>query len=404
MNPCIFISYTHSDREFVEKLVDFLENKQIKCWFAPRDIPPGMVYPNVISSAIEKSMCFMIILSNKTVEAQFCAREVDAAVSCNKKILPVRIEDVEMRGQMQFYLRTVQWLNAFPNPCCHFNSIADAIRKIIPCNLPKAIRKSERKRVRLHLVEEIFKAKENIDVDIAEIIAREGIRQIIVNECIDSLAETVTDKMLSYLVNSVKKSPSTYNTKNKIDLHIKDAFEKSFKRVLRGRWFRRKTYRLAEILLKTSDFKLQYEKLWEKVGGNDMYDTNAAIILTEELLNDMQVDFSFDDNIGVLVSACISAIVATLGFGFIIAIIAGIFSMFALKADPNKIISDEDVLKVIEKYVERKSDIKKSILERLLEKGDGNFYDMLVNRISNSIKYVKLKELEAIEVLVNDEL
>ena len=135
-----------------------------------------------------------------------------------------------------------------------------------------------------------------------------------------------------------------------------------------------------------------------------MHDTNAAIILTEELLNDMQVDFSFDDNIGVLVSACISAIVATLGFGFIIAIIAGIFSMFALKADPNKIISDEDVLKVIEKYVERKSDIKKSILERLLEKGDGNFYDMLVNRISNSIKYVKLKELEAIEVLVNDEL
>ena len=56
----VFISYSSADVENVEKICSFLENNEIKCWIAPRDIKPGLNYPAQIIGA--KRSCSGLIL------------------------------------------------------------------------------------------------------------------------------------------------------------------------------------------------------------------------------------------------------------------------------------------------------------------------------------------------------
>lgn len=54
MKTDVFISYSSAYRKLVDALVHYLEESKIKCWYAPRDIPPGMEYTEVIDLAINR--------------------------------------------------------------------------------------------------------------------------------------------------------------------------------------------------------------------------------------------------------------------------------------------------------------------------------------------------------------
>ncbi len=112
----IFVSYASQDRDAAFRIVAYLEQNGIRCWVAPRDVPPGMEYGEAIIQGIAQSRALVLILSDQSNESQFVRKEVERAVSKTKPVLPVRIREVRPSGSLEFFISSSQWVDAWKSP------------------------------------------------------------------------------------------------------------------------------------------------------------------------------------------------------------------------------------------------------------------------------------------------
>jgi len=112
----VFVSYSSKDKQIADALVAGLENRGIRCWFAPRDIAPGSSWGEAIINAIEGCKIMVIILSGHSNRSRQVLREVERAVANNVIIIPFRIENIDPTGAMAYFLSTEHWLDAITRP------------------------------------------------------------------------------------------------------------------------------------------------------------------------------------------------------------------------------------------------------------------------------------------------
>lgn len=133
MTHQIFISYSNEDnkdKKIAETVCTNLEQNAGKCWIAPRDIEPGTPYALSIVSAIKSSEVMVLILTKNVNTSEHVRREIELAVNEKIPIIPLRIEDVKPKGEMEYYLSSIHWLEATTPPLeQHLPILAEAIRK-----------------------------------------------------------------------------------------------------------------------------------------------------------------------------------------------------------------------------------------------------------------------------------
>jgi hypothetical protein len=114
----VFVSHTsgHQDKLVTDAIVSRLEQAGIRCWVAPRDIMPGMVYAEAIIEAIAASRLMVVVLSREANESRHVYREVERAVANDVVIIPFRIESVELSKAMAYFLSAEHWLDAMTPP------------------------------------------------------------------------------------------------------------------------------------------------------------------------------------------------------------------------------------------------------------------------------------------------
>ena len=66
MNHDVFISYSSNDKVAANAICHNLEQNGIRCWIAPRDIPPDEEYGDLIDEAIKQSFVVVVIFSEKS--------------------------------------------------------------------------------------------------------------------------------------------------------------------------------------------------------------------------------------------------------------------------------------------------------------------------------------------------
>lgn len=108
-----FISYAKPDFEKAQEIADQLEQHGFKCWIAPRDVRPGRAYGDEIIRGIERAEAFVLVLSSASNGSGFVSREIERAVSKNKHIFTVRIEDVQPAPALELFVSSTQWIDAF---------------------------------------------------------------------------------------------------------------------------------------------------------------------------------------------------------------------------------------------------------------------------------------------------
>ena len=99
-----FISYSHKDEAFAKRLHADLQDKGVRCWYAPEDLPIGEKIRVGIDQAIRKHDKLLLILSEHSVDSQWVESEVESALEkereSNKLVLfPVRIDDTVMQNR-----------------------------------------------------------------------------------------------------------------------------------------------------------------------------------------------------------------------------------------------------------------------------------------------------------------
>jgi len=128
----VFISYARLDKSVADAVCAGLEARHIRCWMAPRDIPPGRRYAEAITEALKTSRVFVLVFSPAANDSVQVEREVDRAVSARKAVLPLRVEDVALSDSLDYYLAGQQWLDAFTPPLEeHIAPLATAVEALL---------------------------------------------------------------------------------------------------------------------------------------------------------------------------------------------------------------------------------------------------------------------------------
>jgi hypothetical protein len=96
-----FISYSTKDQQFADRLHADLQNKGVRCWFAPHDLPIGAKTWDAIDEAIRLRDKLLLILSKASIDSEWVEDEVNKAYAEERSrkevvLFPIRIDDVAM--------------------------------------------------------------------------------------------------------------------------------------------------------------------------------------------------------------------------------------------------------------------------------------------------------------------
>lgn len=132
----VFISYSSKNKQTADAICHVLEQQRIKCWIAPRNIGAGERYGTVIEKAIKECKVFIIVFSKESSISPWVESELNVAFTDRKVIMPFRIDETDLDGEMRLILSNKHWIEAYPNPEKQFRYLVDSIVKLlgIPIN------------------------------------------------------------------------------------------------------------------------------------------------------------------------------------------------------------------------------------------------------------------------------
>jgi TolB-like protein len=132
MDHDVFISYSSVDRTAAETVCSILEQNGISCWIAPRDITPGLDFAEAIIDGIKSSKLFVLVYTSSSNNSKQVIREVDRAVHFGLQVINLRLEDVPMSKQLDYYLSSVHWLDAKTPPLeQHIHKLCNVIQMFL---------------------------------------------------------------------------------------------------------------------------------------------------------------------------------------------------------------------------------------------------------------------------------
>ena len=99
-----FISYSSKDHPFAERLHADLQNKGVRCWFAPEDLKIGDRFRDRIDESIRLHDKLLIVLSENSVASPWVSDEVESAIERERRegrtvLFPIKIDDAVMESK-----------------------------------------------------------------------------------------------------------------------------------------------------------------------------------------------------------------------------------------------------------------------------------------------------------------
>ena len=140
----VFISYSTKDKLVADAVCAILEAAKIRCWITPRDIMPGLDWAESIEGAIAKSKTLVLIFSSYSNDSKQIAREISLAFNSEVTVIPFRIENVEPKGAMKYYLLNTHWQDALTPPIeNHIKKLVEIVSTFIDRKIDEAKEESK---------------------------------------------------------------------------------------------------------------------------------------------------------------------------------------------------------------------------------------------------------------------
>lgn len=105
----VFVSYSHTDRQPVNSIIRGLQSQGLSVWY-DEGIGYGKQWTEEIANHILGSQLVLVMLSNRAIHSPNVRREINLALSENKKLVPVLLEDVLLSADMRLQLSLHQMI------------------------------------------------------------------------------------------------------------------------------------------------------------------------------------------------------------------------------------------------------------------------------------------------------
>ncbi|NDJ74926.1 MAG: SUMF1/EgtB/PvdO family nonheme iron enzyme [Chloroflexi bacterium] len=99
----LFISYSRTDSEFVQRLVADLESTGVQTWVDFRDIPPSADWNDAIEAALEECDAMLLVLSQRSSESKNVLAEWNYFFDLDKRIYVVVLADARVPFRLRIY-------------------------------------------------------------------------------------------------------------------------------------------------------------------------------------------------------------------------------------------------------------------------------------------------------------
>lgn len=132
----VFVSHSGADKEVAEHLCTALEESGIPCWIAPRDILPGKSWASSIIEGLGSCRVMLLVYSAHSNASTQVLREVERAVQRKLQLVTYRIDDTPPCDDLEYFLSTVQWLDAYTTDSgAHVEYLVKSIQHILEINV-----------------------------------------------------------------------------------------------------------------------------------------------------------------------------------------------------------------------------------------------------------------------------
>jgi len=131
----VFISYSHKDSVFVDKLCQNLVAQKVHIWIDRWEMTPGDSLVSAVQAALEQAGAIIVVLSPDYINSQWCKKELNAGFikeleNSGNTIIPLLLIDCER----PIFLREKVWADfrkEFDKP---FSYLMEAIAKHVSIN------------------------------------------------------------------------------------------------------------------------------------------------------------------------------------------------------------------------------------------------------------------------------
>jgi hypothetical protein len=115
----VFVSHSSKDKAKADLLVNHLEDNNLPCWIAPRNIPPSANYAKEITKAIGACEYIILLLSKDSNASDAVAGEIEMAFNRAKPIIPVRLNEISASPALELFISRSQWVDGFNKSLFH---------------------------------------------------------------------------------------------------------------------------------------------------------------------------------------------------------------------------------------------------------------------------------------------
>ncbi|EOX4928784.1 toll/interleukin-1 receptor domain-containing protein [Vibrio alginolyticus] len=127
----VFISYSHSDEEFVNKFAAHLVKHNTHVWVDTWNLSIGDSILSKVQEAIEESSALILVLSKQSVESEWCKKELNSALmrELDEKrviVLPILLEDCNI----PLFLREKMYADFRSSFDAGLTSVVDSLARI----------------------------------------------------------------------------------------------------------------------------------------------------------------------------------------------------------------------------------------------------------------------------------
>ncbi|MEZ0394932.1 MAG: TIR domain-containing protein [Anaerolineales bacterium] len=106
----VFISYSRKDKEFVRRLNDALDAHGVSAWVDWEGIPFSADWMAEVTRAIEAADAFLFVISPDSLASKVCAEELEIALRCDKKLIPILHRMPRREAPMHAKLAATNWV------------------------------------------------------------------------------------------------------------------------------------------------------------------------------------------------------------------------------------------------------------------------------------------------------
>ena len=111
-NQDVFISHSSADSKLAYAMCDCLEEKGIRCWIAPRDIPGGEKYGKSIIMGLKTCKIMVVLFNRNSNASEAVEMEVERSFHYKLTLIPFKLDETIPSDSLEFFFGSFQWLNA----------------------------------------------------------------------------------------------------------------------------------------------------------------------------------------------------------------------------------------------------------------------------------------------------